>query len=277
MPQVAIVKYSKNTVSRMKEADGVYRDIFDYLDDLMLENITRIMSKVPGEQAQIKLIDQIYKSEEWERTQRSMDRYRNSALKTMRQIYREEIEELKEIYPESSFKFGDMQASFTKMERMTSEMTDDMLGQIIGTKDSAKAYLRATQLNQFLNSKERIYEYLEKTVKSAANRNVVTELATAQNNIYNHMRVDFFKQIKTEHRKKYIYAGVTDGKNRPVCSRYIGQIKTEAEWRWIPNGQNGSLWDNRGGYNCRHFFLLVPDRWTENQQGRVVNAFRRQE
>ena len=276
MPQVAIVKYSKGTVQRMKEADQVYRGIFDYMDDLMLENIARVMQKTPGEAAMIKTIDQIYKAEEWDKVQRSMDRYRNSALKEMRTIYKEKIDALKEIYPRSDFKYGDMQGAFMQLEKMANETTGDMLRNIIGTKDSSKAYLRATQMNLFLNSKERIYEYLEKTVKSAANRNLVTELSTAQNNLYNNMRVQFFEKVKTADIKRYIYAGVADGKNRPVCSRYIGQIKTEAQWRKIPNGQNGSMWDNRGGYNCRHFFLLVSEAWTEKQQDRVVNAFRRQ-
>jgi hypothetical protein len=277
MPQVAIVKYSKSAVARMKEADAVYRGIFSHLDDLMLENIARILAKNKGEKLRIKAIDQIYKSDEWDKVQRSMDRYQSSALKEMKSIYKAEIDAMKEIYPKSEFKMGDLQSSFSQMEQMATETTGDMLRSIIGTKDSAKAYLRATQLNLFLNSKERIYEYLEKTVKSAANRNIITELATAQNNLYNKMRVDFFKQVKTKNIKRFIYAGVADGKNRPVCSRYIGKINTEAGWRKISNHQNGSIWDNRGGYNCRHFFLLVSEAWTEKQQARVVDAFGRQE
>jgi hypothetical protein len=54
--------------------------------------------------------------------------------------------------------------------------------------------------------------------------------------------------------KKWVYDGVLDDATRRICERYRGKSKTREEWESIPNGQTGSMWDGRGGWNCRHRF-----------------------
>ena len=272
----SIVTTGKKSITRGVDSSKTFSDIFSYMDDLMLENIGRILNTVKADKVKMNVIAQIYKSDEWDKAQIKMDRYQTSKLKDLKQLYRSEIDALKQQYPLSEFKMADLNAQFAQIEVMTKEMTGDLLQSIAGTKNSARAFFRATQLNLYVDNKERIYEYLGKNVLSAASRNLKTELITAQGNIYNRMRTDFFKKIQTKTEKRYIYAGVRDGKNRDVCSRYIGQIKTEAEWRAISNGQNGSMWDNRGGWNCRHMFLLVPDSYSDVQEQKLVHSFRGQ-
>lgn len=55
---------------------------------------------------------------------------------------------------------------------------------------------------------------------------------------------------------KYIYVGPDDNKTRPFCHNHIGEIKTEAEWNKLDNGQINPVFVYAGGYNCRH--AIVP-------------------
>jgi len=269
-----LIEYSKDAKKRIDQINKYYDEIYDYMDDLMLDNIERILKTTSGQVAQKRVIDQIYKSEEWDKVQRSMDKYRNSKLKRMRELYRKEIDQLKELYPKSSFKMDDIATTFKNLEKMTSENTDDMLESIAGTKGDVRAIVDASKINLFVNSKERIYQFLDRTINSATKRNMKNELATAQNNLYNKMRVDFFEGIKSKHRKKFIYAGVRDANNRRVCSMHIGMIKTSSEWKNISNNQNGNMWNNRGGWNCRHYFLLVSENWQKEEVEEIKETFK---
>jgi len=268
-----IKKYAVNNKIRIDKLDDLYRDIFKSMDDLMLDNIKRILKSTKGVKAQKAVIEQIYKAEEWDNVQNKMNTYRSSKLKDMRKIYKKEIDDLKRIYPLSDFKIDDIATNFRDIERMAVNASGNLLNNVIGTKGNARAILDAVQVNLFVDSKVRIYEYLNRSIKSAANRNVVTELATAQNNVYNKLRVDFFKGIETKKIKRYIYAGVRDSKNRDVCANYVGKIKTEEQWKSISNHQNGSMWDNRGGWNCRHYFLYVSDIWTPIELDEMTKSF----
>jgi len=271
----SLVKYTKNSLARLDQANDTYSEIFKYIDNIILENLQQISKKYSGKMREVKFIDQVYKAEEWIKTQRAIDNKVNSSLNKVLNIYNSEINDLKALYPEASFQYSDVKQTFTEIEFLTKNYTDDALQQVLGVKGQAKAYARAIQTNLYVNSNQRIMQFLTQTVKSTPARYIKTELITAQDNMYNHLRTNFFKSIETTHIKKYIYAGVMDSKTRPLCSKIIGEIKTEIQWRNIDNGQNGNVWQNRGGYNCRHMLLLVPETMTEERAEFLKTAFER--
>jgi hypothetical protein len=80
-----------------------------------------------------------------------------------------------------------------------------------------------------------------------------------ENNIFNNQRQQFFKSVPVKETKLYEYVGPVDKLTRSICRDYVGKQLTEAQWRKIPNKQVGNMWNYKGGYNCRHFFLLVPE------------------
>lgn len=58
---------------------------------------------------------------------------------------------------------------------------------------------------------------------------------------------------------KYRYTGVMDKLNRQFCRNHLNEIHTIEEWQNMQNDQGGSVWTDRGGWNCRHTFVGVPD------------------
>jgi hypothetical protein len=62
---------------------------------------------------------------------------------------------------------------------------------------------------------------------------------------------------KANNITQYIYVGPNDDRTRPFCREHIGQIKTEAEWNALDNGQINPVFLYCGGYNCRH--AIVPN------------------
>ena len=71
---------------------------------------------------------------------------------------------------------------------------------------------------------------------------------------------------RDQQRVRYKYVGAPiDHKTREFCTRFIDQVKTEAEWHAIWRGEwwVGKAGDNpfvyKGGYRCRHRFERQPD------------------
>ena len=111
-------------------------------------------------------------------------------------------------------------------------------------------------------------DFLITALKSQFNKTfgqVKTILRTSQKAVFNQIRQDYYKQLNIAN-KQYIYLGPNDSKTRPFCSKYVGQIKSEFEWKKIPNGQLGSAFDMQGGYNCRHMLLLIQPKKEKNDK-----------
>lgn len=53
------------------------------------------------------------------------------------------------------------------------------------------------------------------------------------------------------------YAGPTDGKVRPFCSKLVGKAFAMSQVEQLNNRQVGNPIDTGGGYNCRHLFEPV--------------------
>lgn len=60
---------------------------------------------------------------------------------------------------------------------------------------------------------------------------------------------------------RFVYLGPDDAVTRPFCDALVGTWLTKAEILELDNGQTGqgSAYVQRGGYNCRHSFLALPD------------------
>lgn len=55
----------------------------------------------------------------------------------------------------------------------------------------------------------------------------------------------------------YIYLGPDDSITRPFCNSHINKVFTLEEIQSLSNGQNLSVRQYGGGWNCRHFFQVV--------------------
>jgi hypothetical protein len=86
-----------------------------------------------------------------------------------------------------------------------------------------------------------------------------TWVKTKTSGFYNQANID----LGTDNGFKYfLYAGRTGGNIRPFCSKYVGQIKTLAEWNALNTdalrkGQPLPVSTYLGGYNCVHVLVAV--------------------
>ena len=72
-------------------------------------------------------------------------------------------------------------------------------------------------------------------------------------------------RAKRREIKRYEYAGGIIETSRPFCTAHVGDVMTKAEMDNIWLGESwagkepGDPFVVRGGYNCRHFWVPVPD------------------
>ena len=93
-------------------------------------------------------------------------------------------------------------------------------------------------INNQIGKSIRQTELLLEEALTLANRNI-------SNLIYKNIESNFKKF--TDEPIYYEYAGVRDSKNSDICRRYIGKIKTRAEWEAL-----GIDFIQMGHYGCRH-------------------------
>jgi len=249
-------------ISRANKRENIINNgpdlLFDRMDDLIMEEIGQLLLKglTKGE-IQVSTLEKIYKAEQWEKVQRKLNRYKDSVLKQMRAAFYDEIEDLRESYPDSDFRVDQIPTYFREIENAINDQTNSLYDIVSGTQNDARALVRVFAARQFTSNINRLIEYYQSYTRSLTRTQVKTEVVTFTGNAYNAMRTRFFEGIDTGPVKKlYKYVGPEDKVTRPVCRKYLNQTKSKAEWKKIKNGQNGNLWDQRGGYNCRHHFVL---------------------
>jgi len=66
-------------------------------------------------------------------------------------------------------------------------------------------------------------------------------------------------QAETVDAKHFTYLGPADSKTRPFCAARVGGVYTKEEILQMDNGQTGDVFTERGGWNCRHQWIAVPD------------------
>ena len=65
-----------------------------------------------------------------------------------------------------------------------------------------------------------------------------------------------------------LYVGPVDSKIRPFCLARVGDIFTVEEIRKMNNGQIPDVLINGGGYNCRHRWIAVDNKFSVSEQNK---------
>lgn len=76
----------------------------------------------------------------------------------------------------------------------------------------------------------------------------------------------------------FIYYGDIIGSSRPFCIARVGRVFTKNQiesWNnFVWKGKKrGSIWINRGGYNCRHHFRAIEKEWIKEGELEVGSFF----
>jgi len=236
-----------------KNADLV-DEIFDYMDLLLVEDIEKSLMKSG---LSFGTARKIYKAETWVEIQSKIDKLVESNLGDIFKNYKKSIDSLVAFY-DIPFFIKDVERDwdiFAEALKDASNLKDIAMG----TKYETEILLKSNQALIVTENSRRVIEYTQQKIQKTISQ-TKTLLNTMQNNTFNNQRQQFFAKVPTEKEKHYEYVGPVDKLTRPICRKYVGKKKTEAQWRKISNQQVGNMWNYKGGYNCRHFFLLVPER-----------------
>ena len=143
---------------------------------------------------------------------------------------------------------------------------EDPVGKTINFNDQYDLTIRvrAAQASLVTDNIKEIIKFMQNEIGGTF-KQTQSVFRTTQNDLYNRMRTNFFKSIKTKEIKKYMYSGVLDGKTRDFCRKHIGEIKTEKQWRAIKNDSGTSAWCCRGSWNCRQQILFISELWDKKE------------
>ncbi len=254
----ALIKYNKQALVNHKEMDDLLKKIVDDMEKMILRDTARAINA--GEPT-ISIVDKLYRAEFWKDNQEVLYNKKDVLLNKFFKIYKTDIDNLKAIYPEADFSISAIDYQLEQFDNyLKNEL--DLIKMMNVTESQAKGLVRMAQFGAVTDSEDLINLIQNNIDKPISN--LRTRLYTTQSAIYRKNRANFFATIK-EGDKKYIYVGPNDGITRPFCRYYVGKIKTKTEWRNLSNGQVGDAWNFGGGYNCRHYTLLVTKNWEEEE------------
>lgn len=105
-------------------------------------------------------------------------------------------------------------------------------------------------------------DVLRRRLEERGFANAETEAQTAVSRFNNLLT---FENAAVTGTRTFKYFGPVSAITRPFCRAHAGQVFTEEEIRKMDNGQGLPVSESCGGYNCRHYWIAVPDgRKTEN-------------
>ena len=262
----AIIKYNKQYLANQEHLDDLLEKIVNDMERMILKDIATAMK---NKEPMISIVDKLYRAEFWKDNQEILYGKKDVLLKQFFKVYKNDIDTLFKIYPESNFSFSALDYQMEQFDNyLKNEL--DILKMMKVTESQATGLVRMAQFGAITDSQDLINLIQNNLGKPISH--LRTRLFTTQSTIYRKNRSNFFASIKEE-GKRYIYVGVRDNLTRPFCREHLGQIKTKSEWRNLPNGQVGSAWDFGGGYNCRHYTLLVTNNWTAKEVDDLKKSF----
>jgi hypothetical protein len=231
----------------------------DIIEKLLQQELNSLDKKnLTGNQ----LVDYINRAENWKNIQNKINGVTNNFLNNFFSQYQSQIDELKKVYGKD-YQSIDLELFNDKMKEILSKATN--VNTLLSSSSQQLSLLNLVNQSLIFNTQT---DFLITALKSQFNKTfgqVKTILRTSQKAVFNQIRQDYYKQLNIAN-KQYIYLGPNDSKTRPFCSKYLGQIKSEFEWKKIPNGQLGSAFDMQGGYNCRHMMLLIQPKKEKNDK-----------
>jgi hypothetical protein len=230
--------------------------MFDVIEKLLEQEFNSLDKKnFNGKQ----FIDYVNRAENWKNIQNKVNVVTNNFLNNFFKQYGNQIDELKKVYGKD-YQSIDIEQYYDKMKSILSQATN--VNSLLASSKQQIEMLNFVNTSLIFNTQaDFLITALSGQFKKSFGQ-MKTIIRTSQKATFNQIRQDYYKSLNIVD-KKYIYLGPDDDVTRPFCSEYVNQIKTEAEWRKLDNGQIGSAWDMQGGYNCRHQLILIQE---ENQK-----------
>lgn len=99
-------------------------------------------------------------------------------------------------------------------------------------------------------------DVLRKRLEERGFANAETEASTAVSRFNNLLT---FENAAATGTRTFKYFGPVSAITRPFCRAHAGQVFTEEEIGRMNNGQGLPVSESCGGYNCRHYWIAVPD------------------
>ena len=248
--------------NRIDKIENIAEGFLNKIEEWIFKDIAETIKK-GGPDVKMNVAQKLMKADHWRKLQSKINGEQTRVLNRIFSLYKDEIDQLRKIYPDSIFKNADIEQQFKQLESLLKESTN-VTELMNGSKYDLTLRVRAAQASLVTDNSKEIIKYMQREVGGSF-KQTQTVFRTTQNDLYNRMRTNFFKSIKTKNTKRYIYTGVLDSKTRDFCRKHIGEIKTEKQWRAIKNGSGTSAWCCRGGYNCRHQILFVSELWTKEE------------
>lgn len=233
----------------------------DVIEKLLQQELNDLSKKnLNGKQ----LVDYVNRAENWKKIQNKINGVTNNFLNNFFKQYQSQIDELKSVYGKD-YQSIDLEQYYDKMKDVLSQATN--VNSLLASSKQQLEMLNFVNTSLIFNTQT---DFLINALKGQFKKTfgqMKTIIRTSQKATFNQIRQDYYKNLNIVN-KKYIYLGPNDSLTRPFCNKYLNQIKTEAEWRKLDNGQVGSAWDMQGGYNCRHQLILIQE---ENQKAKGKN------
>jgi len=243
--------------------------ILSEINKIVVDGIMDTFLKNKGLPLTPESADAIYKAMDWDLIQRSVYNYIDDALDDLLgNVLQNEISQLQNLYPKNTFQSVDVSKYWNDFAGVLKQNIDPGL-LMPGSIAKVRSYFAAAQIGLITDN----IKGIKNSLSAYGNFNLrffEVEYQTMQNNIFQKMRQEFFDTVEIKGEKNYIYAGGYSKQTRPFCAKHLGITKPESYWRSISNngtgGMNGrSAWDVKGGWNCRHYLLLVNDGWNRKQ------------
>jgi len=265
-----IILYNEKAVARNAQIDKLLKDLIDNAEAMILKSIKNTFKSTKD--VKLAIAEKIYRAEHWKDLQNTLYNKKTKLLDRFFSLYNIEINELKKLYPENTFKNSILTHNWEQMDKFITEelnllnLADASKSDILGVARMAQFQTAIPDANQMIAS------IVQTSLKRPIN-NLTQRAFLMQNKFHSKMRNSFFDGIKIKD-KRYIYAGNLIAGSRPFCKSNIGKIRTKKMWQSMDNGQTGNAWETQGGWNCRHVILLVSPLWTKEEVEEFKGVFK---
>lgn len=204
-----------------------------------------------------------------------MQEYRRQLVKEFDELYGTTAQEVTQEFRqhldeyESFIKEVDVPARFTKRDRNVFEMSRSYtLNDLEQVGDKARQDIEAAVLDGILTGAS--FDEVEQQIRDilAGTEEDAGRLLSQAGRIAHDGEMQFYARMNVTAAQRggmsrFLYAGTIVGSSRAFCIARAGRVFTREEidawnshnWR----GKACDVWVCRGGYNCRHQLLPVPD------------------
>lgn len=258
-----ILKPLKSLQKNQLLVEKKLNSLFDIIQDLIIKDLKKTAKKGKT----IEFANKLWKASHWNTIQSQVNINSKRVLKDIHKIFGKDIEILKKIYPETTWKESNILQTFRDVDSILKNYTSNV-GEII---TNYKVPFQIYGANLVADDIEGVISWVERTFKRT-NLNASRDVNTSIRMVNNLLRQKFYKSVK-QAKKEYIYIGPVDSRTRPFCKDNVSKVKSQKDWEKTINDEGTSVWVHKGGYNCRHTLLLIPSNYQEKDLNIIKKDF----